>query len=97
MNNDNKRQMQSSDALMSEAKGMRESFIAKRKGVSASYEDRLDTEFWFCVVFVDREHKERFLKHFGLIEYGDKYIDGDEALVNLGLAHPSEYNINQRG
>lgn len=97
MNSNDNQKMQSSDALMSEAKGMRESFIAKRKEVAASYVDRLDTEYWFAVVFVDREHKERFLKHFGLIEYGDKYIDGDEALINMGLAHPSEYNINQRG
>lgn len=49
------------------------------------FEDAVDTEYWFCVCFQSRDHKERFLKAIGLLEYGDKYLDGDVFADAIGL------------
>jgi hypothetical protein len=35
-----------------------------------------DSEFWFAVCFRSREDKKKFLAASGLIEQGDKYLDG---------------------
>lgn len=35
-----------------------------------------DTEYWFCVVFEDRNQKEQFLTALNWLMMGDKYLDG---------------------
>ncbi len=35
-----------------------------------------DSEFWIAVCFTSREDKERFLRKYGLLSIGDKYLDG---------------------
>jgi len=51
-------------------------FKERAKNEQKRFEKATDSEYWFCVCFQTREEKESFLKNSGLIEYGDKYLDG---------------------
>jgi hypothetical protein len=44
-----------------------------------------DTEYWCCMCFETREQKEAFLKALGMLEEGDKYIDGRKVAASLGI------------
>jgi hypothetical protein len=50
------------------------------------FEKATDTEYWFCVYFQSRDEKESFLKNAGLLEAGDKYLDGWDVSKKLGIA-----------
>lgn len=54
------------------------------------FRDATDSEYWFCVVFASRDHKERFLRQTGLWEHGDKYLDGDVFADALGVDYDAE-------
>ncbi|MFI6168826.1 hypothetical protein ACIBCN_18745 [Nocardia sp. NPDC051052] len=45
----------------------------------------LDSPHWVAVCFRDRAEKERFLNLTGLIQLGDKYLDGDKAAIVLDI------------
>lgn len=49
-----------------------------------------DTEYWACLCFQTRSQKEAFLKALGLIDLGDKYINGVDAAEILGIRIPDE-------
>lgn len=51
--------------------------------------DATDSEYWFCLCFQTREQKEEFLEKIGLMELGDKYIDGMKAAQKLGITMTS--------
>ena len=57
------------DALMS-------AFQKRAKEEEKRREIATDSEFWFAVCFQTREQKDQFLKNAGLIQIGDKYLDG---------------------
>lgn len=44
-----------------------------------------DSEYWVAVCFDSREEKERFLQRAGLIDLGDKYLDGREVADRLAV------------
>lgn len=44
-----------------------------------------DTEYWFCVVFQDRDQKEQFLSGIDASDLGDKYIDGTRLAARMGI------------
>lgn len=47
--------------------------------------DAVDSEYWVAVCFQTREQKEEFLRKLGLLELGDKYLDGMEVAGVLGV------------
>lgn len=51
---------------------------------TANFGAILDSEFWFCMCFESRKHKDEFLAKHALSGLGDKYIDGHAASVVLG-------------
>lgn len=57
-----------------------ESAYRKRaKNESKRFKNATDSEYWVAVCFRDRASKEKFLRDYGLIQLGDKYIDGHQA------------------
>ena len=48
-----------------------------------------DTEYWSCICFQTREQKEAFLAAIGVLQYGDKYLDGALVAKALGIDLPS--------
>lgn len=47
--------------------------------------DNTDSEFWFCIGFQNRAQKDEFLTKLGIMELGDKYLDGVEVAKTLGI------------
>lgn len=47
-----------------------------------------DSEFWFAAYFKSREQKEAFLQALGLLQDGDKYVDGEQLAAALGIELP---------
>lgn len=48
--------------------------------------NRYDTEHWICISFIDRDEKEAFLRALGLLDLGDKYLDGAAVARRLQVA-----------
>lgn len=44
-----------------------------------------DSEYWVAFCFETREQKEAFLRHFSLLDDGDKYVDGLAAAEAMGV------------
>ncbi len=71
----------------------KEEFSAIKEGVKARaaeerkrYELATDSEYWVCLCFPSREHKEEFLRNAGIPQKdGDKYLDGIAAAEKLGV------------
>jgi len=63
-----------------------QSFKDRAKAEQKRFEKATDSEFWFCVCFQSREEKESFLKNSGLIDFGDKYLDGWDVAKTMGIA-----------
>lgn len=61
-------------------------FRSRRKDEDARFRDATDSEFWFAVCFKTRAEKAAFLRNAGLIEHGDKYLDGAQVAETLGVA-----------
>ena len=61
--------------------GYRDRATAER----ARFKRATDSEFWVAVCFTTREEKERFLERSGLIDHGDKYLDGRIVADTLGV------------
>lgn len=45
-----------------------------------------DSEFWVAMCFPSREAKEAFLREFGLLKFGDKYLNGEKCAEVLRRA-----------
>lgn len=59
--------------------------IAHKKAMREQWRVTVDTEFWFAVCFQSREQKEEFLQKAGLLDLGDKYLDGLRLAEKLGI------------
>ncbi|KZM68145.1 hypothetical protein AWN90_09395 [Nocardia terpenica] len=55
------------------------------KDWAAKFAAMNDSEYWFAICFRSRAQKERFLREAGLLQLGDKYIDGEKAARILGI------------
>jgi hypothetical protein len=47
-----------------------------------------DSEFWCCICFQTREQKEAFLAALNLLQFGDKYLDGQLVAEQMGVSLP---------
>lgn len=47
--------------------------------------DATDSEYWVAICFQTRDQKEEFLQKLGLLEMGDKYLDGMRVAHKLGV------------
>lgn len=66
-----------------ELDAMQQAYRARSKNEEKRKKAATDSEFWFAVCFTSREEKDEFLREHGLIQLGDKYLDGravDKAL-----------------
>lgn len=60
-------------------------FKERAQAADQRFVDNTDSEFWFCIGFQNRAQKEEFLTKLGLIDLGDKYLDGVEVARALGI------------
>lgn len=49
------------------------------------YWDNVDSEYWVAICFQSREQKEAFLLRAGLLDMGDKYLDGLEVAERMEI------------
>lgn len=63
-------------------------FRKRAKDESTRFELAVDTEYWACLCFQTREQKEVFLAALNLLQFGNKYIDGQLAAKELGIKLP---------
>jgi hypothetical protein len=63
-------------------------FQARAKREQARQELATDSEYWTAIVFQSREQKEAFLAALGLLEHGDKYLDGYEVAKAMNITLP---------
>lgn len=64
---------------------LQQGFQDRAKVEAQRLEDTTDSEFWFCVCLRTREQKEELLEKLGLLDIGDKYLDGLEVAKKLGI------------
>ena len=64
-------------------------FRDRAKQEASRFELATDSEYWACVCFQSREQKERFLAALNILEFGDKYLDGQLVAERLGVKLPS--------
>lgn len=58
-----------------------------------------DSEYFACLCFQTREQKETFLTKLNLLQYGDKYLDGQLVAKALGVDLPAAdvlYNTSEK-
>lgn len=63
-------------------------FRARMKAEDGRKKLAVDSEYWACVCFQTREQKEAFLSALNILEFGDKYIDGQLVANRLGIVLP---------
>jgi hypothetical protein len=51
-------------------------FKERKAKERARFQAATDSEYWFAVCFRSRAEKEAFLDALGLLDHGDKYLDG---------------------
>lgn len=64
-------------------------FSERRKQEEKRFWNNVDTEYWCCICFQNREQKETFLRALRLAALGDKYLDGEEVARVLGVTLPA--------
>jgi hypothetical protein len=60
-------------------------FQKRAKEEERRYADATDSEYWVAFCFQTREQKEEFLQKLGLLDLGDKYLDGRAVAEKLGV------------
>jgi len=58
-----------------------------------------DSEYWCCICFQTRDQKEAFLTALKILQYGDKYLDGQAVANELGVTLPKAdiaYNTGEK-
>ena len=60
-------------------------FKQRAKREESRYWQTVDSEYWCCFCFQTREQKEEFLQKLGLLDLGDKYLDGLQVAQALGV------------
>lgn len=64
-------------------------FRERAKAENSRFRSATDSEYWFAVCFHTREQKERFLRAMEWIQFGDKYLPGDEIAKLQGVDLPA--------
>jgi hypothetical protein len=59
-----------------ELTALEEGYRARAAQEANRFTEATDSEFWFAVVFKNREQKDDFLAQYGLSQLGDKYLLG---------------------
>lgn len=72
------------DAQVEMSEALR-SIIAERKGRAEEWRILTDTEFWVAVCFQSRAQKDEFLEKAGLLDLGDKYLNGLVVAERMGV------------
>lgn len=44
-----------------------------------------DSEYWVALCFTTRSQKEDFLRKLNILQFGDKYLDGEKVAQELGI------------
>lgn len=73
-----------------ELTAMQAAYRQRAKAEANRFRTATDSEYWVAVCFKTREDKERFLAAAGLLDYGDKYLDGYIAAKQLGIPMDKE-------
>ena len=60
-------------------------FKDRAKREDQRFQEATDSEFWIAIYFQSRDQKEEFLNKLGLMEIGDKYLDGMLVAEALGV------------
>jgi len=68
-----------------EITALEQGYRDRAKAEADRFKRATDSEFWFAVCFDSREEKERFLQRAGLMDIGDKYLDGREVADRLAV------------
>jgi hypothetical protein len=64
-------------------------FRNRAKAESERFALATDSEYWACLCFQSREQKEMFLSALKILEFGDKYLDGQLVAERLGIKLPA--------
>ena len=78
-----------SDDSAAELSALEQGYRERAKMEDARFVDATDSEYWFAVCFKTRAEKDTFLKQFGLLRLGDKYLDGAKVASILQKGTPS--------
>lgn len=73
------------EAATQEVSAALQHILDEKKLRRDQYRTMVDHEFWVAVCFQNREQKEEFLQKTGLIDLGDKYIDGLQVAERLNV------------
>lgn len=87
------------EAVKQETSAVLEAFKARAKKEQERFALATDTEYWVGLCFQTREQKEVFLRAVGLLQAGDKYIDGRLLAKRMGVELPDAnvpYNVSAR-
>jgi hypothetical protein len=72
-----------------ELEAVQTAFYERRNSEKHRSITQFDTEYWFAVIFEDRDQKEHFLQALGIIQHGDKYVDGRILAECLSIELPA--------
>lgn len=64
---------------------LQKGFKDRAKKEDERFVEATDSEYWIAVCFQTRDMKEEFLTKTGLLDYGDKYLDGMQVAAKLGV------------
>lgn len=71
--------------MMADAQNRLQKLIARSKAEKARFEQVTDSEYWVAFCFETREQKQEFLEKAGLIDEGDKHVDGLAFAKAIGI------------
>lgn len=60
-------------------------FKAQKAEEHKTFIENVDSEYWIAVCFQSREQKEEFLRRTGLMQFGDKYLDGMDVADHMSI------------
>lgn len=72
-----------------EANALLKGFKDRAKREATRMADAVDDEYWVAVIFQTRAQKEAWLTALGVIQDGDKYIDGLPVARAMGIKLPA--------
>lgn len=81
----NSEEMATPNERKSDLTDLQRAFREKNKSAKRDFEQRTDSEYWFCVCFQSREEKEELLRLLGWSDLGDKYLDGLRVAEREGI------------
>lgn len=77
------------DDSLADLDAVQEGFRNRAKQEADRFALATDSEYWACLCFQTREQKERFLAALNILEFGDKYLDGQLVADRLGVKLPT--------